>query len=280
MALHSFDPEIAQKVGVTGATIYQNISYWIEKNQSNDKHLYDGQYWTYNSTKAFAEQFPYLTVSQIKTALNKLVEHGFIVKGNYNKIGLDKTNWYGLAINRQSIGQKSPMGRSEIANGLAKNRQPIPDSKPDIKPNSSGKILKERDQYGQDDQPTFNQFLTELWAYRWKDGDDRKPAYLAYCKLTPQQRKSCAQVAAQAQRAMRQRDNTFRKSMAAWLNANGWESFKPQHTQQEAGGEWVKRMNYFDRSGDWAVAWGPKPGSPGCKVPPEFLTPPSQEDAA
>jgi hypothetical protein len=280
MALHSFDPEIAKAVGVNAATIYQNILYWIEKNEANEKHCYDGQYWTYNSIRAFGEQFPYLSEKQIKTALNKLFEQGLIVKGNYNKIGLDKTNWYGLPQKGQSIGPQGPMDRAKRANGSAPEGQPIPDSKPNIKPNTYVKPTKERDQYGQDDQPTFNQFLTELWAYRWKDGDDRKPAYLAYCKLTPQQRKSCAQVAAQAQRAMRQRDNTFRKSMAAWLNANGWESFKPQHTQQEAGGEWVKRMNYFDRSGDWAVAWGPKPGSPGCKVPPEFLTPPSQEDAA
>lgn len=134
MALHSFDPEVAKLVGVNAATIYQNIVFWIEKNQANGKHFYDGHNWTYNSTKAFCDLFPYLTASQIKTAVNKLIEHGLIVKGDYNKANFDKTNWYRLDINRQSIGEKSPMEWSEIANGLAKNRQPIPDSKPDNKP--------------------------------------------------------------------------------------------------------------------------------------------------
>ena len=97
MALHSFDPEIAERVGVNAATIYQNIVYWIEKNEANDKHCYDGQYWTYNSVKAFGDQFPYLSAKQIKTAINKLIEQGLIVKGDYNKANFDKTCWYGLA---------------------------------------------------------------------------------------------------------------------------------------------------------------------------------------
>lgn len=136
MALHSFDPEIAEIVGVNAATIYQNIVYWVEKNQANDKHLYDGQYWTYNSIKAFGEQFPYLSAKQIKTALNKLIDQGFIVKGDYNKANFDKTCWYGIAQKGQSIIPQGPMEGTNRANGLAPEGQPIPDSKPNIKPDS------------------------------------------------------------------------------------------------------------------------------------------------
>lgn len=283
MALHSFDPEIAKKVGVTGATIFQNISYWIEKNQTNEKHCYDGQYWTYNSTKAFCEQFPYLTVSQIKTALNKLIEQGLLVKGNYNKIGLDKTNWYGLAINRQSIGQKSPMDRSEIANGLAKNRQPIPNSKPNIKPDTIAKPLNERDQYNKPDQPTFKRFLAEIWLHSWKSGDDRKPAYLAYLKLDAGQRAACAAAMPKVKTEMQQeRENKFRKSMAAWLNANGWEKYATQkpHTDQNRT-DWAGWMAIWHESKTWHPSLGPEPGYAGCKVPVEFLQPPSLKgDAA
>jgi hypothetical protein len=33
--MHSFDPEIAKKVGVNAAVIYQNIVWWTQKNAAN-----------------------------------------------------------------------------------------------------------------------------------------------------------------------------------------------------------------------------------------------------
>lgn len=136
--MHSFEPEIAARVGLNAAVIYQNIVWWTQKNAANEKNIRDGLVWTYNSRTAFGKLFPYLTQSQIKTALSKLVETGLLVKGEYNAANYDKTNWYSPIISAEwinnAIGQKSPMDWSEIANGLVRNRQPIPDIKPDIKP--------------------------------------------------------------------------------------------------------------------------------------------------
>jgi hypothetical protein len=58
-SMHSFDPEIAKKVGVNAAVIYQNIVWWTQKNAANNKHHHDGRHWTYNSIKAFDVLFPY-----------------------------------------------------------------------------------------------------------------------------------------------------------------------------------------------------------------------------
>ena len=79
MSAHSFDPDIAARVGCNAAVIYQNLFYWAEKNAANDKHFYDGRWWTYNSISAFADLFPYLTGKQIRTALDKLEIDGLIV---------------------------------------------------------------------------------------------------------------------------------------------------------------------------------------------------------
>jgi hypothetical protein len=65
------------------------------------------------------------------------------VKGEYNVAAYDKTNWYSPAMSAEwvsAIGQKSPMDWSKIANGLAKNGQPIPDSKPDSKPDEDTNV--------------------------------------------------------------------------------------------------------------------------------------------
>lgn len=124
MALHSFDPAIAEKVGVNAAVIYQNIAFWVEKNRANNKHLHEGRYWTYNSMRAFEELFPYFTQKQIRTAIDKLIDCNLIVAGNFNKAGYDRTKWYSLQ------GQiELPSG----ANGIDQKGEPIPDSKPDGK---------------------------------------------------------------------------------------------------------------------------------------------------
>ena len=93
---HSFDPEIAGRVGLNAAVIFQNITFWIEKNQANRRNLRDGRYWTYNSISAFGQLFPYLSEKQIRTALEKLVSAELIIKGNFSDDRYDRTCWYAL----------------------------------------------------------------------------------------------------------------------------------------------------------------------------------------
>jgi hypothetical protein len=127
MSMHSFDPEIATKVGVNAAVLYQNIVWWTQKNAANGKHLRDGRHWTYNSIKAFDALFPYLTSKQIRTALDKLEEAGLILSGSFNKAGYDRTKWYCPS---------GPIQLPKKANGIAQKGEPIPVSKPDIKPDT------------------------------------------------------------------------------------------------------------------------------------------------
>ena len=105
MALHMFDPQIAKEYGVNAAIIFQNLAYRIEHDRANETNFHDGRYWTYNSVKAFAELFPYLTDKQIRGALKKLEEGGMILVGNYNKSAYDRTRWYALAEKGLSIGE-------------------------------------------------------------------------------------------------------------------------------------------------------------------------------
>lgn len=94
--VHCFDTEVAKKIGIIPAVILGHIYSYVEKNRANEKHFYDGRYWTYNSTKGFGEQFPYLTERQVRYALEKLKADGYIIVGNYNKSQYDRTLWYAL----------------------------------------------------------------------------------------------------------------------------------------------------------------------------------------
>ena len=131
VALHFFNPKIAEEYGVNSAILLQNISFWIEKNQANDKNYIDGYYWTYSSIKAFQELFPYLTARAISTALQKLEDGGVIITGNHNKSAYDRTKWYAITEKGFSILQNREMEKQENANGNSENDEPIPDTKTD-----------------------------------------------------------------------------------------------------------------------------------------------------
>lgn len=131
---HMFDTEIAEQYGLLESILLANIYYWTEKNRANGTNFFDGSYWTYNSTRAFNELFPYVSERQIKNALKHLREDGIVLTSNYNKSAYDRTLWYALSEKGLSIVQKCPMEETIMENGTGDNVPPIPDIKPDVKP--------------------------------------------------------------------------------------------------------------------------------------------------
>lgn len=115
--IHTFDTDVAKEYGVNCAIILQNLYYWVEKNRANERHFYDGRYWTYNSVKAFEELFPYLSGKQIRSALNKLVDEGIIVDGYYNDSAYDRTKWYAITEKGMCFFQKRQTDLPSEANG-------------------------------------------------------------------------------------------------------------------------------------------------------------------
>ena len=124
---HSFNIELAKEYGILEAILLKNIWFWIEKNRANEKNFYDGTYWTYNSTRAFNELFPYASESSIKRALKSLQEKGIIKTGNYNKSSYDRTLWYAFTDLGESIVSNRQMEVNKSSNGDEQNGLTIPD---------------------------------------------------------------------------------------------------------------------------------------------------------
>ena len=131
---YSFNSEIAIKYGVDGAIMIENLHFWISKNKANEKHFYDGRYWTYNSLKAFEKLFPFWSSRQIERILRNLINQGAIVTGNYNKIPYDRTKWYALTESVISIYANGEIEERKCVNENNETVEPIPDNKPDNKP--------------------------------------------------------------------------------------------------------------------------------------------------
>lgn len=142
---HSFDIDIAKKYGIPCAILLKNIYFWTEKNKANGDNFYDGRYWTYNSRKAFSELFPYMTARQVDYALNKMIDEGLIVTGNYNKVSYDRTLWYAVTEKGKSILQFCEMEETKVLNRSNENVQPIPDINTDINTDNKPYINKGTD---------------------------------------------------------------------------------------------------------------------------------------
>lgn len=152
MSDHSFNPFLAEKYGINEAILINNFIFWTRTNAAKPKdknNFFDNRYWVFGTPEYFANYFPYFSANQIKYALKNMLKSDVLIKGNYNKKGYDKTNWYALSDNILSelnldvtclkpapalIGQNCPIDRTKLSNASDKIVRPIPDTKPDTKP--------------------------------------------------------------------------------------------------------------------------------------------------
>ena len=148
---HSFSVEIATKYGMLEAILLEHLNFWIAKNKANETNFYDGLYWTYSSTKALSQLFPYVSQKSISRALHHLKDEGLIAFGNYNKSSYDRTMWYALTEKGDLVISggdlhlsEGKMENPEKENQNSENVQPIPDISTYI---STDKSIKENTAY-------------------------------------------------------------------------------------------------------------------------------------
>jgi len=141
---HHFDIDIAKEYGILEAVLLDHLYFWIEKNKANGTNFFDGNYWTYNSMKAFGSLFPYVTERQIRTALGHLKDKGLIETGNYNKMAFDRSLWYALTEKGNCVCRGNQMHLTLKSNGLDAEVKPIPytntDTYTDTNDNKSSSI--------------------------------------------------------------------------------------------------------------------------------------------
>ena len=121
--IYSFDEEVAKGVGVNAAIILDKFSLWIRQNEANERNFYDGRYWTYNSTKALTSMFPFFNAKQIGRILKKLIDDGYLLTGNYNKVAFDRTLWYTLSDKGERLMKYKEMDFPKMGNEISQKRE-------------------------------------------------------------------------------------------------------------------------------------------------------------
>jgi len=227
---HMFDTEIATRYGVNAAVLFQNIAFWCNHSRANGTNFHDGLYWTYNSVKAFQELFPYLGKSQISSALQKLLDEGLIVKGNYNKVAYDRTAWYAVTelgdtmfrkpINANVENQRFDL--SKIGNGNNENREPIPYINPDKKQD----INTKRKRAESVNLPGFDDFW-DIYPRKVVKQNAKK----AWDKLSPDdgiQQAILSDVRRRINGEWKDKEERYIPHPATYLNQRRWEDEQPE----------------------------------------------------
>ena len=226
--MYMFDGHVAKLVGITGAVIFQNLYWWVEKNKANGANYHDGKYWTYNSVSAFEKLFPFMTTWQIRKALEKLEEEKFIISGTFNKAGYDRTKWYALGEKGRKysfVNFTNPF--ESITNPFDENHEPIPvintvkntDMYPSSTDDGGASAVAEK-------ASVYEQRFDEFWKYYPKKigkGAARK----AFVKRKPSQsltKKMIDAVEKQKKSAQWQKEKgQFIPNPSTWINQERWE---------------------------------------------------------
>ena len=227
---HSFDKDIAVAYGLPEAIILNHMQFWIEQNEANNINFYDGSYWTYNTTRAYAEIFPYLSQRQIQCALKHLREEGILKTGNYNKSAYDRTLWYAFTEKGISIMQKCKMEDVKMSNGFDAQVKPIPINNTDIIPDNdntdNNSCASETNAKKKIDLKEIEKDFEEVWAaYPKKQG--KEAAKKAYIKARKEGTSHLEIVAGLTQyRMFINANNTSEKYIkhgSTWFNQKCWQ---------------------------------------------------------
>lgn len=201
---HSFDVDIAVKFGLQEAIFIENLRFWIAKNKANNKHFYQGKYWTYNSAKAYAELFPYWSKQQVERIILKLKLANVIEIGHFSVNTYDRTNWYSL--NEEMLSSKSMNGSIEIDESTNTDINQIV---------NKGAVLEDE----------TNLLFETFWkAYPNKKAKDS--ARKSFAKLKPTNDTLCLlqqAVEHQKRTIWKDKDPQYIPHAATWINGKRWE---------------------------------------------------------
>jgi len=93
---HILNVSLAQRLGIHAALILRYIRDEVWENQSNGVHYYTGRYWMRCSQMMFTAAMPYMHKSTVRRVLERLMNQGIIMRGEFGSSRFDRTSWYAL----------------------------------------------------------------------------------------------------------------------------------------------------------------------------------------
>ena len=86
---------VRSELDANSAMLFFKILQWIQHNIACEKFKHNGKYWTYGTYNSFASQFKNFTGRQVKYAITRLSEAGYLIVGDF-AAGDARMLWYTL----------------------------------------------------------------------------------------------------------------------------------------------------------------------------------------
>lgn len=246
---HSFSTELAEQYGILEAILLNHFQFWITHNAANDVHYHDGRYWTFNTVKAFADLFPYASAKQIRTALNRLIDAGVLMTGNYNKTTYDRTLWYAFTDEGLTICPIRQMDAPKKKNADAQKGKPIPNTNTTTTTNT--KQIKNNDQPAKpSDQELVNEF-EDLWhIYPRKQGKAKALEAYKRARKAGVDKSTVLDGISRYNAEIKAKKTASKYIMqgSTWFNGKRWEDeytsqpAAPKTKQDQIDDEWLKSL--------------------------------------
>lgn len=161
-----FNAEMAKLFGIDEAIFVHNVVYWIKKNEANGKNIFDGKAWTYNSSKALTELFPFWTDRQIQRVIKNCRDKGLIETKQLSENKRDRTLYYTVTETVKCIYANGGMVEPKRVNGFTQTRKCIysTDSNTNNKPDRESETLA----LGEFENVKITQVELDKLNNRWK----------------------------------------------------------------------------------------------------------------
>ena len=116
---HRCNVAVAKLYGTEISLILGQLKYWIYRNAENDRNYRNGAYWTYNSAREWSARMPYISYDAMKRLLRKMVKHGLIRTGNWNRAMADRTRWYTITSKGwRLLGEEPPVSDEDYDDSM------------------------------------------------------------------------------------------------------------------------------------------------------------------
>ena len=176
MQFHSFNVNVAKKVGVNKAILLQYIEFWVDKNKANKVLIYEGKAWVYHTASGFEEIFSYMKANTIAKYLVELEKEGYLHSSQNIEKGKNRNNrvkYYTLGDAYFSITEQEAKNQNECAknqNECAKNQNVYNDISLENNNISKSEVTKELDKQELDNQTLYrySDKIDDFFAKTWE----------------------------------------------------------------------------------------------------------------
>lgn len=162
---HSFSVAIAILIGIEKAIILKDMRGICIHNMSNGKHVHGGRAWMFNSARALAEKYPYMSQRSIARWLDEMERDKWIESANFNNQGFDRTKWYSVDLEKYAEAVHQYMnqnGESICQNGQCSSQngestgqdgEPYPSQFPSQFPSQDSLSTREEENFDKKNEP-------------------------------------------------------------------------------------------------------------------------------